>query len=153
MGIQSSVIPNAVNLRKFEKGHILPKYDDDTKTIVFLGRLVERKGCMEVLRAVHYLVRTKKFNNRRLLLCGAGPLESKIHKYIDVHNLHKFVECTGKISEQEKPNYLASADLAVFPSKSGESFGIVLVEAIASGARVTLGGDNPGYRYVLGGRE
>ena len=55
----------------------------------------------------------------------------------------------GWLSEDEKPDYLKTADIAVMPSLSGESFGIVLVEAIASGAGVVVGGDNPGYRFVL----
>lgn len=153
MGIDSVVVPNAVNLAQFNKGNRLLKYDDNVQTVVFLGRLVERKGCLELLRAVHHLVVAGKFNNRRLVLCGAGPLESKVGTYIQTHSLEDFVECTGKITEIEKPDYLASADVAVFPSKSGESFGIVLVEAIASGAKVTLGGNNPGYRYVLNERD
>ncbi|MDQ5885677.1 MAG: hypothetical protein QG628_74 [Patescibacteria group bacterium] len=152
MGIQSSVIPNAVNLSTFRKGSVLPKYDDDVQTIVFLGRLVERKGCIELLQAVSHLVRAGKFNGRRLVICGAGPLQSKVDDYIHRHGLMSVVECVGRISEQDKPGYLASADLAIFPSKGGESFGIVLVEAIAAGAGVTVGGDNPGYRYVLNER-
>ena len=95
------------------------------------------------------LVMSGKFEKRRLVICGGGPLETKVRKYIIDNALQNFVTCVGKITEAEKPNYLASADLAVFPSKSGESFGIVLVEAIASGAKVVLGGDNPGYRFVL----
>jgi len=83
------------------------------------------------------------------VICGDGPLRSKIETFVVANNLGDCVELVGRITEEEKPDYLASADLAVFPSKSGESFGIVLVEAIASGAGVTLGGDNPGYRSVL----
>ena len=60
------------------------------------------------------------------------------------------VHFAGYVSEAEKANFLASADIAVFPSISGESFGIVLVEAMAAGAGVVLGGNNPGYRSVLG---
>lgn len=149
MHIDSTVIPNAVNLAKFNKGKRLAKYNDNVQTMVFLGRLVERKGCLELLTAVRMLVMSGKFEKRRLVICGGGPLETKVRKYIIDNALQNFVTCVGKITEAEKPNYLASADLAVFPSKSGESFGIVLVEAIASGAKVVLGGDNPGYRFVL----
>jgi len=52
--------------------------------------------------------------------------------------------------KKKKANFLASADIAVFPSISGESFGIVLVEAMAAGSGVVLGGNNPGYKSVLG---
>lgn len=153
MNIKSTVVPNAVNISKFTEGKKIEKYNDDVDTIVFLGRLVERKGCLELLAAINILVQSGKFKNRRLVLCGTGPLKSRVSSYIATHNLGLYVECVGKITESEKPNYLASADVAIFPSKSGESFGIVLVEAIASGAGVVVGGDNPGYKYVLSNRR
>jgi phosphatidylinositol alpha-mannosyltransferase len=56
----------------------------------------------------------------------------------------------GFIDEADKPALLASADIAVFPSLYGESFGIVLIEAMAAGSGVVLGGNNPGYASVLG---
>jgi phosphatidylinositol alpha-mannosyltransferase len=70
--------------------------------------------------------------------------------YVKAHGLGKMVEFVGYVSEDDKPHYLASADVAVFPSLSGESFGIVLIEAMAAGAGVVIGGNNPGYRSVLG---
>jgi phosphatidyl-myo-inositol alpha-mannosyltransferase len=56
----------------------------------------------------------------------------------------------GFVSERDKASLLASAELAVFPSLGGESFGIVLIEAMAAGAGVVLGGNNLGYKSVLG---
>ncbi len=56
------------------------------------------------------------------------------------------------MSETKKTRLLAAADLAVFPSRGGEAFGIVLLEAIAAGTPV-LAGDNPGYHSVLGDIE
>jgi phosphatidylinositol alpha-mannosyltransferase len=63
--------------------------------------------------------------------------------------LEGIVEMTGFVSEEDKPRYYASADIAVFPSSGGESFGIVLLEAMASGKAAVLAGDNPGYRSVM----
>ena len=60
---------------------------------------------------------------------------------------------TGFVDEKDKPALLASADIAVFPSTGGESIGIVLIEAMAAGSRVVIGGDNVGYRSVLGTNE
>jgi phosphatidyl-myo-inositol alpha-mannosyltransferase len=60
------------------------------------------------------------------------------------------VEFTGFVKEVDKPRYYSSADIAVFPSSGGESFGIVLLEAMASDSKIVLGGNNPGYRCVLG---
>lgn len=152
MKIDSTVVPNAIDLNRFKAGSKMTKFtnaNNHRQTIIFLGRLVERKGCLELLAAVKLLVDSKRFDNRQLVICGDGPLRSKIEAFISANTLSEKVQLVGRITEEEKPDYLASADLAVFPSKSGESFGIVLVEAIASGATVTLGGDNPGYRSVL----
>jgi len=148
MNIDSRVLPNAVDLSSCQSGQELKKYAK-TKNVVFLGRLVERKGALELVKAIHTLVKTERFSGRQLILCGTGPMESKINRYITSHNLERYVTCPGFIAEKDKKNYFATADVTVLPSKYGESFGIVVVEAIASGSRVVLGGDNPGYRYVL----
>jgi phosphatidylinositol alpha-mannosyltransferase len=60
------------------------------------------------------------------------------------------VEFEGFISEADKPGYLGSANIAIFPSTGGESFGIVLIEAMAANSGIVVGGDNPGYRSVIG---
>jgi phosphatidylinositol alpha-mannosyltransferase len=62
------------------------------------------------------------------------------------------VEFAGFISEADKPRYLAGADIAVYPSTGGESFGIVLLEAMAAARGVVLAGNNPGYASVVGER-
>lgn len=150
LGVDSIVIPNAVDVQLFALGTPLEKYKDGQLTILFLGRLVERKGCQYLLEAVNNLQASGKFNSAKLIICGRGPLEAELKKYVAGNNLGKLVQFTGFVDEEDKANYLASADIAVFPSTGGESFGIVLVEAMAAGAGVVLGGDNPGYRSVLG---
>ncbi len=79
-------------------------------------------------------------------------MESKIRSYVKSYNLQSIVTLTGFVSESEKPRYYASADISVFPSSGGESFGIVLLEAMASGKAAVLAGDNPGYRSVMSPR-
>jgi len=116
--------------------------------IVFLGRLVERKGCQYLLAALKQL-QAQYDGNYNVTIAGKGPLAEKLQAYAKKNNL-KNVEFTGFVSEQDKPKLLASADIAIFPSTGGESFGIVLIEAMAAGARVVLGGDNVGYQSVLG---
>lgn len=83
----------------------------------------------------------------RLIICGKGPLKAKANHMVRVDRDVKFM---GFVAEKDKPDYLATADIAVFPSIGGESFGIVLVEAMAAGSRVVIGGDNAGYRSILG---
>ena len=149
-GIQSQVIPNTVELASYMKAVPLPKYKTEL-TIVFVGRLVERKGCMQLLRAITYMRKYEHVEQPyKVVICGRGPLETKLREYAFKHNLLDVVEFTGFIEEADKPRYMASADIAVFPSTGGESFGIVLVEAMAAARGAVLAGNNPGYRSVLG---
>lgn len=147
--IKTDVLPNAVHIERFQKGQKIKKYDDGTLNVVYLGRLVARKGCMHLLKAVVQL----KHQNFRVIVVGKGPLLPKLQRFVYKNGLDKNVEFVGFVPEEDKPDYLATADVAVLPSTGGESFGIVLVEAMASGADVVVAGDNPGYRSVLGGAE
>jgi phosphatidylinositol alpha-mannosyltransferase len=150
--VKSLVIPNAVNLAAFHTGRLLTRYNDGKINIVFLGRLVERKGCLHLLRALQRLHEQNLLHDVRVIICGKGPFEASLQAYVERHHLKHVVQFAGFITEAQKPHYLASADIAVFPSTGGESFGIVLLEAMAAGAGVVLGGNNAGYRSVLGER-
>jgi phosphatidylinositol alpha-mannosyltransferase len=148
-GLSAQVVPNMVDYKHYHDAKALSKYDDNVPTILFLGRLVERKGCLTLLKAVVELRKEPTVPDFRLLICGRGHLEAKLRQFVVDNNLEPIVEFAGFISEEDKPRYYASADLAVFPSSSGESFGIVLLEAMASGKAAVLAGDNPGYRSVM----
>jgi phosphatidylinositol alpha-mannosyltransferase len=89
----------------------------------------------------------------RAVICGKGPLETELKQYAASHGLSGIVDFAGFVIEEDKPRYYASADISVFPSNGGESFGIVLLEAMASGKAAVLAGDNPGYRSVMAPRE
>ncbi|MDL2362846.1 MAG: glycosyltransferase family 4 protein [Patescibacteria group bacterium] len=145
--IETSISPNVIDFPRFHKSKPLVEYDDDLPTILFLGRLVPRKGCMVLLQALQLMKQAGTLPECRVLICGRGPLEAKLKEFATIHNLP--VTFVGFVSEDEKPRYYASADIAIFPSSGGESFGIVLLEAMASGNAVVLAGDNPGYRSVL----
>jgi phosphatidylinositol alpha-mannosyltransferase len=125
------------------------QYHDNKLTVLFLGRLVERKGCQLLLEAIAQLAKTKNLPEFRVVICGRGHLEAKLKAFVKANGLEKIVEFTGFVSEEDKPRYYASADVSVFPSIGGESFGIVLLEAMASGKAAVLAGDNPGYRSVM----
>lgn len=150
-GMQSSVLPCAVNLQVFYNAKPIKKYQDGRINIVFLGRLVERKGCHYLLAAVKRLQEIEP-RDIRLIICGPGPQERALKEYSYKNGLGKIVQFIGHVDE-EKANYLASAHIAAFPSTQGETFGIVLAEAMAAGSEVVIGGDNPGYRAVLQGRQ
>lgn len=149
-GVTSLVIPNAVNLKKLSDGLSAGKIRAKSSAghIVFLGRLVERKGVKQLLEA--FLALHKNYPQVRLTIAGDGPQKTKLEKFVGKNNLSSVVDFPGFVSESDKPRLLASADIACFPSLYGESFGIVLIEAMAAGAGVVLGGDNPGYQSVLG---
>jgi phosphatidylinositol alpha-mannosyltransferase len=147
-GIETDVLPNVVSVVRFARAKPYSRYADKP-TIVYLGRLMPRKGCQLLLEAVSRLRSTDPGLDFRVVICGRGPLELSLKAYALQHNLGD-VEFTGFISEEAKPRYLSSADLAVFPSSGGESFGIVLIEAMAAGRAVVLAADNPGYAAVLG---
>lgn len=143
LGIQSSVLPNVIDLKRFQKA----KASSSDFRLVFLGRLVERKGCLEFLKAAEVL-----FVNKvpiKVLIGGTGPQLEQLKAWVQRKKMDQVVEFCGYIEEADKPDFLAQATVAVFPSLGGESFGIVLLEAMAAGAQVVIGGDNPGYHSVL----
>lgn len=148
LGISSVVLPNVVDTQRFAGGKQLKRYKKQF-TVVFLGRLVERKGCKEFLRAVQLLARDASIPNLKVVICGAGPQLEALQAWVSKNKLESIVEFVGFVSETEKIDYLHSADVAIFPSLGGESFGIVLIEAMAAGAGVVLGGNNAGYSSVL----
>jgi phosphatidylinositol alpha-mannosyltransferase len=144
-GISSQVIPNAVDMNRFASVTRNVKKDDEQ--IVFLGRLVERKGCEQLIRAFSLLN-----NNRpktKLIIAGKGPQKAKLEKLVKSLKLEQAVSFVGFIEEEDKPELLSSANIACFPSLGGESFGIVLIEAMAAGSKVVIAGNNPGYSSVL----
>ncbi len=148
--LDSVVIPNAIEVAKFAAGNG-PKQLSvgaaaSEKKIVFLGRLVPRKGARYLLEAFAHL---SPDHNAKLIIGGTGNLLSSLVARSMQLGLEGRVRFVGYVDEPHKSRFLADADIAVFPSTSGESFGIILLEAMAAGAGVVLGGNNPGYASVL----
>jgi phosphatidyl-myo-inositol alpha-mannosyltransferase len=142
------ISPNVVSLKDFRGAKPFERYRDDAATIMFLGRLVPRKGCQTLLEAAA-LLKQDYAHDFRLVICGKGPLEQDLKAQAAELGLDNITEFTGFITEEDKPRYLASADIAVFPSTGGESFGIVLIEAMAAGRAVVLAAGNAGYAAVM----
>jgi phosphatidylinositol alpha-mannosyltransferase len=146
-GIDSQVVPNPVNVDSFKT----PSVEQSAQyQVVFLGRLVKRKGAEQLIKAFAEL--SKTLPQAQLSVAGDGPQRRQLEKLVSKLGLSERVRFLGFIPESQKPALLAGADVACFPSLYGESFGIVLIEAMAAGAATVLGGDNPGYRSVLGDR-
>lgn len=140
--LNGEVVPNMITLACWKN-----RVKNKPGRIVFLGRLVPRKGCKELLLTLSALPVEIK-NNLEIIIAGDGS-QRKILESLAAKTGLK-VEFMGFIEESDKAQLLASAEVAVFPSLAGESFGIVLLEAMAAGAGLVVGGDNPGYRSVLG---
>ncbi len=151
-GVQAAVLPNVVDYKLFHTAQALSDYSDNKLTILFLGRLVPRKGCLILLQAAAQLAAVDSLPAFRVVICGKGPLEARLKAYVAARKLENIVAFAGFVSEADKPRYYASADIAAFPSTGGESFGIVLLEAMASGAAAVLAADNSGYRTVMAPR-
>ncbi|MEX2014543.1 MAG: glycosyltransferase family 4 protein [Candidatus Saccharimonadales bacterium] len=145
--IDSDVLPNPVRL-----GKILLKSKDFSRIskfkIAFLGRLVSRKGCMTLLEAIDNLDEEHK-KKVQVKIGGTGSDRKTLENFVKTRGLGNIVKFYGFIEEDDKHRFLNESDMAVFPSKGGESFGIVLTEAMAAQGPIVLAGDNPGYRSVL----
>lgn len=147
--LESTVIPCPVNIVRFSGGKRLPEYGGDKTNIVFMGRLEERKGARHLIAAISQIDPVLR-SKMRVLIAGKGDLLASLEHQTRELGLDETVNFLGFVPDNKEADLFASADLAVFPATGGESFGIVLIDAIASGAGVVLGGNNPGYSYVLG---
>ena len=139
------VIPNGVDISRFEAAEPIERWRDGIRNIFFVGRLENRKGVMDLLKA--YRLLRKAGCECRLLLAGAGPLEKQVRRYLLTRRTGG-VELLGRISDTEKTRLFATADVFVAPATGRESFGIVLLEAMAAGKPI-VASDIHGYRSVV----
>lgn len=143
------VIPNGIDFSRFASSEIEPisKFNDGRPNILFVGRLEERKGFGHLLRAYPHI--KERIPDARLLVVGAFGDEDKAPfvRYARANRL-RGIHFVGWISRQELPRYYRTASLFCAPSTGFESFGIVLLEAMASGVPI-IASDIAGYHHVL----
>lgn len=141
-----SIIPNGIDLRQFHtpRKHV----DHKIKSILYVGRLEKRKGAKYLIDAFAALY--KRQQNIELVIAGDGEDRAKLENQVKELGLEKSVTFLGFVTEKEKKKLLRESDLFCSPALYGESFGVVLLEAMASGL-VTVAGNNPGYSSVLEG--
>ncbi|MGH7194828.1 MAG: glycosyltransferase family 4 protein, partial [Candidatus Saccharimonadales bacterium] len=143
-----TIVPNGVDLKKFSQAAADKKpLDVEEPTILFIGRLEGRKGVKHLLSAFQALVEDN--HHAKLLIVGDGPEREKLELLAEDLKLAN-ISFLGHVSEKRKLELLAEADLMVSPAIFGESFGIVLLEAMATNT-VCIAGDNPGYEGVMQG--
>ena len=141
------VVPNGIYADRYRDGEVVQKWSGNT--IGFIGRFEEpRKGLSVLLDALPIIARFAP--DVRVLVAGPGDSEN-FEKNIDPQLKHRF-EFLGKITEKEKADFLASIAIYVAPNTGGESFGIILAEALAGGAAV-VASDIPAFDSLLGHGE
>ncbi|MDT7545337.1 MAG: phosphatidyl-myo-inositol alpha-mannosyltransferase [Actinomycetota bacterium] len=144
LGGDAVLIPNGVDVRRFQGAQPLPRAGGGP-TISFLGRIDEpRKGLAVLLEALPELV--ELVPDVRLLVAGPGDVD-EVAETIPP-SLRGHVELLGLVSDADKPRVYASGDVYCAPNTHGESFGIVLIESMATGTPV-VASDLEAFRRVL----
>jgi len=135
LGGDAVIIPNGVHVSVFADGPSLPGITRgvDGPTIGFLGRFDEsRKGLPVLLEAMRTVVR--RYPGARLLVAGRGDAEAV--RALIGEDLSASVSLLGELTEADKAAFLRSIDIYCAPNLLGESFGVVLIEALAAGAPI-----------------
>ncbi len=128
------IIPNGIDLERFNPSVApLPQFMDGKQNILFVGRFEKRKGAKYLLRAIPYI--REQYPNTRFIFVGEGRLRQGFQQFVERHGWQDVI-FTGYVSDEDKPRYFASADIFCAPATGGESMGIVLLEAMASGTPV-----------------
>ena len=142
-----TIIPNGVDLKRFHPGVTpMPGYDDGKINILFVGRLEKRKGANYLLSAYGKL--KKEYPNIRLIIVGPGVnLRRRYELKVRVSRI-KDVVFTGGVHYEDLPRYYQMADIFCAPATGKESFGIVLLEAMALGKPI-VATSNEGYSSVV----
>lgn len=139
------VLPNGIDaglVRKMEK----TTAPENEFRIIFIGRFENRKGVFELLEIYRRLQNEQSPIRITLKLVGNGPQLPEMKHFVRKHGLEQ-VTFHNNVSDYEKNQLLSESDLMIAPALYGESFGIVLLEAMALGVRV-VGYGNEGYLTI-----
>ena len=140
------IVPNGVDTERFRPGHTpIHHLRDDCVNVLFIGRLEKRKGLRDLLQAYRYL--HERVPRTRLIVAGDGPLRGMVESFVSSRRLQNVV-VAGYVPDEVLPRFHASADIFCAPATGRESFGIVLLEAMAAGLPV-VATEIPGYLAVV----
>ena len=138
------VVPNGIYARRLASGAINPQWTRNT--IGFIGRFAEpRKGLNVLVQALPSII--AEIPDVGVLVAGPGDADEFLEKV--PQNLRNRFTFLGRITEKEKADFLHSIGLYVAPNTGGESFGIILAEALAGGAAV-VASNIPAFKALLG---
>lgn len=140
--VNPEIVPNGVDVNAFETA--LPdewaKQQGETM-VLFVGRAEPRKGFAVAARAFAEAARTRP----DVHLVAAGVDAAAVPADVDRDRIH----CLGWVDADRRNALIRAADICVFPSLGGESFGVVVIEGLAGGSAV-IASDIPGYRFAGG---
>jgi phosphatidylinositol alpha-mannosyltransferase len=142
------IIANGIDLDKYKFVDKTPTPPGKHKKILYVGRLEKRKGLSYLLKA--FAVLRQVHPEYQLLIAGDGPDREKLEAFVKDNHI-RGARFLGYVDEKTKLDLFHEADIFCSPALYGESFGIVLLEAMASGC-VTVAGNNTGYESVMKGR-
>jgi phosphatidylinositol alpha-mannosyltransferase len=149
LGGDAVLIPNGVNVGRYEKAEPLPGFPGTGGTLGFLGRMDEpRKGLDVLLAAFTHMAAERP--QLRLLIAGRGDPDEALAQVPPAY--HDRVVLLGQVSDADRVRMLHSVDVFCAPNTGGESFGYVLVEAMAAGAPI-VASDIDAFGQVLRGGE
>jgi phosphatidyl-myo-inositol alpha-mannosyltransferase len=142
------VIPNGVDVERFHPDNepFEQWQSRDKVNIVFVGRLDPRKGVNHLIAAVPRVIERTR-GRARFLIVGDSYLRNRLEASVQP-DMREHVEFIGAVPAEDLPRWYATADIFVSPAIGNESFGIVLLEAMAAGKPVVCS-DIPGYRSVV----
>ena len=142
------VIPNGIDYRRFAAAPPLPHLKDGRVNLLFVGRKDKRKGLRYLLDAFRQMLTQR--SDLRLIIVGPGAPDRDCARRLDAiaAAAPQSLLLTGAVTDADLPRYYASADVFCSPATGGESFGIVLAEAMAAGIPV-VASDIDGYRDVV----
>ncbi|MEU5163173.1 glycosyltransferase family 4 protein [Streptomyces sp. NPDC020875] len=147
LGGDAVTIPNGVDVSFFERAEPRPEWQGgpDGGVLGFIGRIDEpRKGLPVLMKALPAILEARP--GTRLLVAGRGDEEEAVASL--PREIRSRVEFLGMVSDEDKARLLRSVDVYVAPNTGGESFGIILVEAMSAGAPV-LASDLDAFTQVL----
>jgi phosphatidyl-myo-inositol alpha-mannosyltransferase len=149
LGGDAVLIPNGLHVGRYEKAEPLPGFPGPGGTMGFLGRMDEQRKGLDILLDAFALMADER-PGLRLLLAGASGGDDVLAKVPPP--IRDRVVVLGRVSDEDRIRMLHSVDVFCAPNTGGESFGYVLVEAMASGAPI-VASDLDAFRQVLRGGE
>jgi phosphatidyl-myo-inositol alpha-mannosyltransferase len=149
LGGDAVLIPNGLHVNRYQKAEPLPGFPGTGGTLGFLGRMDEPRKGLDILLAAFCLMAPER-PELRLLIAGRGDAGEVLDQV--PARLRDRVVLLGQVSDEDRIRMLHSVDVFCAPNTGGESFGYVLVEAMASGAPI-VASDLEAFRQVLHGGE